>query len=325
MDKKGSIIYDHLGEIILTLLGVVLIISVYYLFFSQSDINRETCYDSVLAKGTLPDILGTKDVASLRCTTRKICLTDKTFGNGDCKEEFGSDKYETVRLGSDAAKRENEVNKFFARELADCWSMMHKGELQIFTRESSKTQSCVVCLRIGFDKELKMELDSKVKGIGDYILMHEVPNQNMSYWKYLTGTSESEFFSKLNERGTGAEMLKNNYFSTEQKAIVFIEVGSSTFWESILGKIGATGMGVVGLKAGSFIGSFLIPVPVVGTVVGGTAGLATGVILGWVVGENTGGYFTGKKFGSSQMLVDYNPSDPKELKDLQCTSFENIP
>ena len=315
MDKEGSIIYDHLGEIILTLLGVVLIISVYYLFFSQSDINRETCYDSVLARGILPDILKAKDVAKLKCTTRKVCLTDKTFGNGDCKEEFGSDKYETVRLGSDATKREDEVNKFFARELADCWSMMHKGEFQIFTRESSKTQSCVVCSRIGFDKELKEELNGKVSGLGDYILTREVPNQDMSYWKYLTGTSESEFLNKLNERGTGAEVLKNNYFSTEQKAIVFIEIGNSNLWESILGKIG----GAVGLVAGGYVGSF-IPVP------GATFKLgATGVIFGWIAGENIGGHFTGEKFSSSQILVDYNPNDPKELRDLQCTSFENIP
>jgi hypothetical protein len=288
--KNGEITSTQLVTIIITLAGAIVIMLFLPTLLNEREVQREICYDSVALRAALPDSFGAKNLPSLKCTTRKVCLTDKAFGKGDCVDDFGEkEKYETVRVSSNS--RELEVNRFIARELASCWSMMGKGEWQIFTREASEKKSCVVCTRIAFDAELKNNLKGEVKGLGDYILTHEVPTTNVSYWKYLTNND-------------GGVAPLNDKISTEQKAIVFMEIGKSDLWETLFQGIEMVGWGTIG------------------AFVGGPKGGVAGVIFGYYDGAKVGKFFTGKEFGSLQILSDYKS---EELEKLECTSFENIP
>jgi len=322
MEKQGEFMSSKFVSIALLLIGFIIVMLIFPALLNEKEVDREICHDSVLLRGALPDNLNLKEVANLKCTTRKVCLTSKTFGKGDCKDEKGFEKgeYETIRVSTG-----EDVNRFVARELAGCWSMMGNGEIQIFTRENSQKKSCVVCSRISFDKELKAELKNEVDGLGNYMLTHEVPNQNMSYFKYLTGSTPTEFSENLRKEGlslseSSFKEIFSKSFSTEQKSIIFMEVGSSSFWSDFLKKFSAVGWGAIGLKTGAVVGA-LIPIPGT-TAIGATAGLATGVIYGWISGQKAGDAFVKEKFGSSEFFVDYNADF---LEDLECTSFENIP
>ena len=305
-NQKAEITSSQLVKIILLVVGFVILMLVFPTLLNEEEIDRETCHASVILRGTIPDITGTgsKNIVNLKCQTAKFCITDKVFGKGDCEEFKEKEKFETIRVSKD--KTQEEINRFVARELASCWNMMGRGEIQIFTRELTTEKRCVICSRIAFDKSLKEELDrGEVKGLGDYLLTHEVPNQDVSYWDYLANDLSSENYNE-----------DLDVFSTEQKAIVFIEIGNSKAWSWFFKIIEGAGWGAIGVKTGSVIGSvFGLP----GAVVGGTIGGFTGIVFGWIDGEKVGEVFVGKKFISGHAFGDH-----EELKKLECSSFESI-
>jgi len=302
-DKHGMVA-SQIVKIILLILGFAILLWVFSTSLNEETFDREICHESVLFRGALPDLISSKDIVNLKCKTQKFCLTEKTFGKGECEEFKGSD-FNTVEISDDNPIEE--VNKFIARELASCWAMMEKGEFQIFTRELSTTKKCSICSRIAFDKSLKDDLEGEVNGLAYYLSTREVPNQNVSYWNYLTG-----------QEIIGVYDINLDKFSTDEKAIVFMEMDESN-WKDWGGAIfGSTGGAYVGAKAGAAIG-FMIPVPggyAVGALSGGIIGFVSGGTTGWFVDVNKEGeYRTGWDF------VDYKG---KDLRELGCSSFENI-
>jgi len=291
------------------IVGFAILILVFANVGWTEEIDRETCHASVILRGTLPDITATnsKNFVNLKCQTAKFCITDKTFGKGECEIDFGEEEFETVRVSKDKNKTEEEINRFVARELASCWAMMGQGKVQIFTRETTTEKRCSICSRIAFDKSLKEELKEGVNGLGNYLLTREVPNQDVSYWGYLTNDLDSGKYSQIMEG-----------FSTEQKAIVFIEIGTLKAWSWFFQLLEGAGWGAIGAKTGGVVGSVFGPV---GIVTGGTIGLASGIIFGWIDGGNVGESIEGKPFVSGHAFRDYSS---EELKDLECSSFESI-
>lgn len=290
-------------DVLLVVISGVFIILVFANIGLTEEIDRETCHQSVIYRATLPDSLffDLKDLPSLKCETAKFCITDKTFGKADCKDAFGEGDYVTVRV--DEENLDDEINKFVARELASCWSMMGEGKIQVFTRDALTKKRCSVCSRIAFDKEMKDYL-SDVEGLGNYLLTREVPNKNMSYWKFLAkGVNTDSYDEGL------------DFFSTEEKAIVFMEIGDSTLLSLFPSVAAALG----GAKVGAVVGAF-IPVPGT-TFVGGIVGFVGGAVSGKKLGEE-GEKLIDFKYHPGWSFVDY---DSEDLKGLGCTSFENIP
>ena len=302
-NKIGEIVSSQFVNIVLVIVGFGILVLVFASVGWTEEIDRETCHASVILRGTLPDIVGSKNIVNLKCQTMKFCITDKVFGKPDCKEDFKGEKFETIRVSKD--KGEEEINRFVARELASCWNMMGQGKIQIFTREITTEKRCSICSRIAFDKDLKKDLEGEVKGLGNYLLIHEVPNQDVSYLDYLASDLSSENYNKTLD-----------WFSTEQKAVVFIEIGNSKAWSWFFQIIEAGGWGAIGVKTGSMIGSIFGPI---GTGTGAVVGGVTGIVFGWIDGEKVGEVFEGKKFISGHAFGDYDA-----LKKLECSSFESI-
>jgi len=195
---------------------------------------------------------------------------------------------------------------------------MGQGKVQIFTQKITTKKRCSICSRIAFDKSLKDELGGKVKGLGDYLLTREVPNQDVSYWKYL---AKDLSFGNYDETLDG--------FSTEEKAIVFMEATSSN-WDIWLKSLPiAIGGGVGGAAVGTVVGAgigFMVAGPpgaVVGAAGGKYAGIAVGVVGGEAVGfvYNNKGKKDEQKYKTGWSFGDYNS---ETLKDLECSSFESI-
>lgn len=304
--NKGEITSSQLVRIILLIVGFGILVFVFASVGWTEEIDREVCHESVILRGTIPDITGTgsKNLVQLKCQTRKVCLTDKVFGKGDCEADFKEEKFETVRVSKD--KMEEEINRFIARELASCWAMMGRGKIQVFNREVTEEKKCSICSRIAFDKSLKEELDGGIVGLENYLLTREVPNQNMSYLDYLKqepGNEEDKIIVPDVERGGGGfgggGATGEWGFSTNEKAIVFFEIDESNWIKSFANIISAGVGGFFGAKVGS-------PVK--------------GAILAYVAAEI---FIPDKKvtYRAGWSLIESNYG---ELEGLECSSFESI-
>ncbi len=302
-NKIGEITSSQLVKIILLVVGFTILLWVFATLLNEEEIDRETCHASVILRGTLPDVVDAKNIVNLKCKTMKFCITDKVFGKPDCEEFKEKEKFETIRVSKD--KREEEINRFIARELASCWNMMGRGKIQIFNREIVEEKRCSICSRIAFDKSLKKDL-KEVNGLGNYLLTREVPNQNVSYWDYLKqdpSNKEDKIINDLTEGGEfgggGATGGWEMGFSTSEKAIVFFEIDKSNWEKTFISTLSALAGGFFGAKIGS-------PVK--------------GAVLAYV----TAGVFAPDKkikYRAGWSFSDYKGED---LKKLECRSFESI-
>ena len=294
-NKNGEMTSSQLVTIILLIVGFAILIFVFASVGWTEEIDREVCHTSVILRATLPDTFNLKDLTPLKCQTAKFCITDKTFGKGECEEFKAKEKFETIRVSKD--KTEEEINRFIARELASCWAMMGEGKVQIFTRETTTEKRCSICSRIAFDKDLKNSL-KEVKGLWDYLLTREVPNQNISYWKFLTEGVSSEDYD-----------FSEDKFSTDEQAIVFFEVDNT----KIGNWLGAGAGGTIGIAIG-------VVCPVAGITIG-TISFVTGVIMGEHYGEKVGDKMMERQFHTGWSFGNYKEY---ALKKLECSSFESI-
>ncbi len=307
MNKKGEMSSKMVVSMILLIAAFGILLYVYVQLNPKGEINREVCHNSVVFKMTLPEskLIDPKEAINLRCKTRKVCITDKTLGKGDCGGELGAE-YDTVKVSSDKTKQEKEIKMFVAREMADCWAMMGGGKGQIFSRGVKSQETCVVCSRISFDKSIKEKI-KEITGLGEYLISYKVPNKEISYWNF------------LNSGAVAGEYNKNlDKFSTEQKAIVFGEAGSSTALSWASGILGGSSGAIVGVKLGAAIGSII---PGGGTIAGGAIGFIGGGIVGGILGSEFNDRFQGAEYASSWIFLDY---DKSKISELECTSFENL-
>jgi len=287
--KRAEMTSTQIVTMILLIAGFAIILYVFNQVGFTKEIDREVCHESVILRMTLPDTLNLKNLPSLRCKTKKICITDNLIGKGDCEKDLG-DKYETIKISKDKKEREKQINAFIARELADCWSMMGEGKGQIFTRNLLTTNRCSICSRIAFDVELKKEL-KEVMGLQDYLVSYKIPNTDFTYWKFLTNIMSIENYD-----------FSLDKFSTEQKAIIFMEIAESDWISTLTETIGTVGGIFIGYKTGNPVKS---------------------AVLGYIVGSAIGKFIDNEHpYRTSWHFIDY---DPDKIKELDCSSLENIP
>jgi len=329
-NKRGEMTSTMLVTIILLAVGFGIILFLYSQLSFQDHIDRSVCHESVVLRATLPDSFELKTLVPLKCKSRKICITDKLFGKGECSSELGED-YDTIRVSPQADKREDQINQFVAREMAECWGMMGEGKVQIFTRDfelfQQSSRRCSICTRMSFDDSIK-EKTKEIDGIGKYLLTHKVPNSDETYWNYLTSGISVQNYDSLTD-----------VYSTDQKAIVFMESDKTDAPSWIVGILGAGTGGAIGCwagaKGGAAIGAAVGSiVPGAGTLAVGVGGGLVGCIGGFVAGGIIGDYagnvveeelvtaeLGNAEYVAGQFFMDYGGA----ISELGCESIESIP
>jgi len=271
--------------------------------------DTEVCQLSVIERGTLPDISDIKNLPPLKCKTEKTCVTSETFGKGKCEGGLGKD-FETLRISSDNAKKENEIKKIFADGMADCWNMMGQGKIQVFEREIltlGYDKRCVICSRIVFDDTIEA---GKINGMAEYLYSHNVPGQTKSYFNFMTNSEKSD---------TIKESVFSDPININEKAVVFVEADS--------GKFALVGTALGGAAVGG-----TIAVAVIGTgggvlVLSGAgatlfyASVGAGAIGGYTLQEQWNQFIKLADYTSSVQLIDYTP---EEIERLGCDSLESV-
>lgn len=286
-NKKAEMTSEQIIGIVLLIVGFIIVLLLYFGIDWTGQTDQEVCHLSVVARGSLPDTLELKELPPLKCKTKKVCVTDKTFGKGTC-ETFGKE-YDSVKVSDEQLKQEGEIKKVFADELVDCWNMMGEGKIQLFKQFIlEKRSACVICSRIAFDADVETK---KVDNFAMY-LNNKIPNKNISYWKFLTANKAQDYSLASDAIGS---------FDTKEKAIIFTEVDGK----------GLTNM--MAKAPGMAVGF------VTGNVGAGILSIGVGVeINDWI---KTLSWFNVVDYYSSIYVVDYNA---KDISELQCDSIESL-
>jgi hypothetical protein len=285
MEKKGEVSTTMLISVILLILGLGILLFVYFQLGWTGIVDREVCHQSVIYRATLPGVADAKEYIPLKCKTEKICITSNGFlgfGKGECEEYKNEEGILTIGVSS-----VGEIEKVVARDILDCWNTMGEGKVSIFNQWFAEQgfgevySSCVICSRIAFDKEglekSNIDLD-KVNVIG-YMRTHKVPNGDLTYYEYLAkedGKISVDPLTLVNELSdeelVGSGLEEKNVKSGEL-GIMFMQITGPTLVDSLAG----IGLGVIaGAKVGSVGGGIGI---VGGAVVGG-------ILPGWFAIEN---------------------------------------
>lgn len=189
-EKKGAMTMNMLVTIIILVIGFAIVFYFFVMFDWTGRVDKEVCHQSVIYRATLPSFAGAKEYVPLKCKTNKICITSGLIG-GDCKE------FENLKgITKMKVKSTQEIEQILAREIIDCWRTMGEGKVQVFDQWLATNygiggvgSSCVICNRIAFDEksleEAKIYLSEM--DVMKYMLTHAIPNQEISYYGYLSG------------------------------------------------------------------------------------------------------------------------------------------
>jgi len=189
-EKKGSMTMNMLVMIILLVVGFAIVFYFFVMFDWTGRVDKEVCHQSVIYRATLPSVAGVKEYVPLKCKTNKICITSGLIG-GSCKE------FENL-TGITKMKVSNteQIEKIIAGEIVDCWKTMGEGKVQVFSQwlaeqygVGSVGSSCVICNRIAFDSVSleKAGIDLSKIDVMKYMQTHAIPDQDISYYGYLSG------------------------------------------------------------------------------------------------------------------------------------------
>jgi hypothetical protein len=291
--SKKAIESKILVSIIILLIGFFIVALFFYNIPWEDEIDKEACHTSVIARMSIPDSLinSAKDLVPLNCKTKKICITDKNFGKGNCENNFGKD-FITLRL--DEKDKENQIKSFLAQEIAECWNIMGEGKGRLFRDDSYFEEvTCVVYSIIDFDDTVLKETKT-IKNFKDYLFENKVPNSNQYYSQFLF----DQIHYKKNDVSKDIELNK--------KAIIFYEAHGGKAIEKIITMGSSIGLGVFGFSLGPLLGM-------------------GGIILGASIGQNLADILVDSDDKNSYIsgfyLVDYNS---ESLSLLNCKSFENL-
>lgn len=301
-NKKGDINSKYLVGIILLVVAFAVVLLFYYAFDWTGQVDKQSCHNSVVIKGTIPTIANQKVVpVPLKCETEKLCITTNVLLNGNCDKDYMGEKYQTVRVSS--SDYENEIKKIFADKMYECWWMMGQGKLQLYSRGWTSGAACNLCTRIAFDSNLKEQLTKKnINGLTNYLTSNNVPDGGKTYWQYLTNSESNYVYG--NSQG-------NDNLNGNQQVIIFEEYMPGG-WAKWSGEIGAVSAGaIVGAKIG-----FLVPLPGT-TILGAGLGAFAGYLTSSAISEKWGTP-SDKLVVSGIGLHDYNF---QTLNKMSCSSF----
>jgi len=210
-NKKADLPSGFTVMIIILVIGFGILLFFLVRFLWQERIDREVCHQSVIFRATASGISEmVEDYIPLKCKTAKYCITTGGFlgiGGGKCDKTYkenGEEKPEAfkgesgitkVKVKSEA-KGIKDIERTFAKEIIDCWSMMGEGKVNLFTQYMAKkfgiggvVSSCVICSRIAFDeKNLKdAKIDLTKIDVQSYMRDYKAPDKEVSYLQYLAG------------------------------------------------------------------------------------------------------------------------------------------
>ena len=252
-NKRGA---TTMAYFLFILIIAVVSFGVLLYFILSADVEElgvdGVCQVSVLTRATTPNALELKNQVPLKCSTKKICISDG--GNGNCEQFAREKEIINVKLESDSVGAARGIEKTIADSMLYCWRTMGEGKLDLMGQEGGFEKAeprCVICSRIALDKGFVNKNYKNVRGLVDinkYLENHEAPNSN--------GKSYLSVFSDESVRAYGS--FREDIANTEGKitneyAVLFAQINTNTEPLDAAGKV-VTGGFVLG--GGALLTSF---------------------------------------------------------------------
>lgn len=308
--KKGQLEASQVITLIMAIVGFIVVLILLFTLNLNDYSNDEVCHASVLSRASLPE--STQGYVPLKCTTNKICITDKTIG-GKCEQFLGEKDVMYIRLSGNSAQKTSTMEEVNAEAMYNCWNMLGQGKLDLFATPISlnplanvaeflnlnrKKASCVICARVAIDEDFvykdknaeKKEFTNEYKEISNnydfqnYLAHHGPEGSDLTYLQLFTDKQVRAFPSKFTEDENFGTLNNNGVVQgTDQLAIIFAQVKTDEDPSTAAGK-GAIGAGAF-ILGGSYAlgttgtlikGAIKHPFIALATAiiaVGGTAGL----------------------------------------------------
>ena len=308
MNKKGMEL-QFIVKLILSIAGFIAVAFFLLDLNLQGAADDEICSQSVIVRATSPDVFQRE--LPLNCRAKKYCLS---LGGGECEQFLKEDGVISIKVPK-GDKGSRLVESISANAMYDCWSMMGRGRLDIFSEsdedvatnifstvfsENEIHPKCVICSRIALAKDLIDEKDvlSNVD-VNRYMKDNLVPASSLTYLRTFTDQQVDSYpaqFQKAFKDQTGK--------TTDEISFVFAQVlaGEGTDWGKAAKAGAATGVAVTG-------GLLLTPGGKVITAVTGGAGSALGAMV--LTATATG-------------IAYYNSETNHNLAATYCGDFDSV-
>src|SRR3989344_726779 len=249
MNKGG---FDFLWGLVLSIIiGLVAALTLLYFLLGVNTKGftlDETCKLSVLTRSTVPDIAKKELNLPLKCSTEKLCISNKFFGK--CDEQFLGNDVDLVRVSGDAESSASTIEKTIADSMLSCWKMMGEGKLDLFGKQqdllSDTGAQCVICSRIAIDNDFIN--DDKFKdvisqvNVNDYLESHQAPQSQQSYLSLFTDNTVGSY-GKFREEFSKEENKKRG---TDEIAILFAQINTKQDPSDVAGDVVGAGFILLG-------------------------------------------------------------------------------
>ena len=131
--KRGELTSSEILSIIFAIAGFIIILIFLAVIYDAGtgEDTRELCRLSVLTRASAP-FNSVQASVPLKCATEKVCIS--TSGKKDaCPEFIGEANVRGVKLeGESVVEKADVIEKEYADAMYFCWSMMGKGQLNVF-------------------------------------------------------------------------------------------------------------------------------------------------------------------------------------------------
>lgn len=347
MKKRGEITSSQIVIFVLAIVGFGIVL--FFLLMNSGIFEgskEEVCRLSVLTRATSPE--EAQRLLPLKCTTKKICLTQKGV---PCDQFAGEENVETISLEGKDEEIQEKIAENAANAMYSCWQMMGEGKLDLF---GSYTESrglnpaenvCLICSRVAISSAIKPEVYGKRNLLEEYMETHYIPNTQIRYVEYFTdrgvGAYPKVSQDLLDKKAAGSKegvsdidpdakkVLENiSVTSNPEIAFVFSQVKTGGYWDKfttvlqdgamISGGLFYMAPGKLTTKVG-FVLKLVAKHPVVATVVSvGAVGIA-GVYTysnHYTSMQNVAGY-------CGKMATTINSKDENEK--MGCSIVQAVP
>lgn len=193
MNFKASLTAKQIMIIVVLIIGFALVLNFFYKFLWGVEVNNETCYESVVLRGTTRALSGNTIDVPLKCKTQKYCITSRLIGH-ECEEFEGESGIVKIKVNS-----KEEIEKFLAGEIVSCWKRMGEGKISLYSQNFVEKYgmfgvvypTCVMCSRVAYDKTslAAAKINLQQINVVQYMASHKMPDRNTSYYEYISGES----------------------------------------------------------------------------------------------------------------------------------------
>jgi len=312
MRKRGELTSAEIIGIVLLLAGLAIILAFIYGFKDSVTADDDVCKLSVVGRATASGFIGGGQQAiPLKCTTKKICLTNSIFG-GSCSQFTGEKDVQTVRLSGGPEQQVQQIESISAQTMYSCWNMMGRGRLDLFSTAAgsfgldSSKPTCVICTRVAIsddatkDKNFKEQVLNKID-MNTYLSSNQVPGDSRTYLQAFTDAGVNSFPAASNnalsdkqpEVLSASQITRSN---ENEMAFVFVQVKVPEVTKIIEKQ--AT-------WAGAFIGGAVAFSPKTAVSVASKVFTPAGLILTAVIGLADAGVVTLNHFESQDAAAAY--------------------